>query len=125
MVRVAGAGLVLAGLVSLVECFVRFVVRGHGTPAPVAPPTRLVVTGQYRFVRNPMYEALVAAVVGQAAWLGSGALLAYAIVLWALFHLRVVSHEEPALARRFGAEYDAYRRGVHRWLPRARPWRSG
>jgi len=120
-VRAAGGLLVLVGLVSLLESFARFVVRGRGTPAPVAPPTNLVVTGQYRYVRNPMYLALVGIVVGQAAWLGSGALLGYAAVLWVLFHLRVVWYEEPTLARQFGASYEGYRRGVHRWRPRATP----
>jgi len=120
-----GAVLVLAGLASLVESFARFVIRGRGTPAPVAPPTNLVVTGQYRHVRNPMYVALVIIVAGQGVWLGSGALLAYATLLWVLFHLRVVSYEEPTLAKQFGASYEEYQRGVPRWLPRSTPWRSG
>ena len=115
--RLAGAALVVVGIASLVECFVRFVVHGHGTPAPVSPPTRLVVSGQYRFVRNPMYVALVAIVTGQGAWLGSSALLVYAGVLWVLFHLRVVTHEEPTLARQFGVAYDEYREDVRRWIP--------
>jgi protein-S-isoprenylcysteine O-methyltransferase Ste14 len=125
VVSLFGALLVLAGLLSLLESFARFVVHGHGTPAPIAPPTNLVVTGQYRYVRNPMYVALVIIVAGQGAWLGSGALFAYAAVLWVLFHLRVVSYEEPTLAKQFGASYERYRLGVHRWRPRITPWRSG
>jgi protein-S-isoprenylcysteine O-methyltransferase Ste14 len=124
-VRVIGAGLVLAGLLMLVECFVRFMVHGHGTPAPVAPPTRLVVSGLYRYVRNPMYVAVVAIVAGQAAWFGSSALLLYVVVLWGLFHLRVILYEEPTLLREFGPSYEEYRRGVGRWRPRRSPWRSG
>jgi protein-S-isoprenylcysteine O-methyltransferase Ste14 len=124
-VRVIGAGLILAGLLMVVECFVRFVVRGHGTPAPMAPPARLVVSGLYRYVRNPMYVALVAVVVGQAAWFGSSALLVYAVALWGLFHLRVILYEEPTLLREFGPSYEEYRRGVGRWRPRLKPWRSG
>jgi protein-S-isoprenylcysteine O-methyltransferase Ste14 len=122
LVRALGALLVVAGLLSLVECFARFVVRGHGTPAPISPPTRLVVTGQYRHVRNPMYVAMVCVVAGQGAWLGSGALFAYAAVLWLLFHVRVLTYEEPTLARTFGRSFDEYRLAVPRWLPRARPW---
>ena len=76
--RALGAALAAVGLVSLVESFARFVVRGHGTPAPFAPPRRLVVTGQYRHVRNPMYAALMVIVAGQAAWCGSKALALYA-----------------------------------------------
>jgi protein-S-isoprenylcysteine O-methyltransferase Ste14 len=118
-----GALLVAAGLLSLVECFARFVTSGHGTPAPIAPPTSLVVTGQYCHVRNPMYVALVLVVAGQGTWLCSEPLFAYAAVLWLLFHLRVVASEEPTLARQFGEPYEEYRRAVPRWLPRARPWR--
>jgi protein-S-isoprenylcysteine O-methyltransferase Ste14 len=123
-VSVLGIVCVLTGLVSLVESMVQFVVRGQGTPAPVAPPTALVVTGQYRYVRNPMYVAVVAIVLGQAVWLGSVAVLLYAVALLALFHLWVVGYEEPALSRQFGAPFERYRRHVHRWRPRSRPWRA-
>jgi protein-S-isoprenylcysteine O-methyltransferase Ste14 len=121
--RAAGAVLIAMGLLSVVESFARFVLRGHGTPAPVAPPEHLVVSGQYRHVRNPMYVALVALVVGQALWLGSSALAIYAVVLLVLFHLRVVTYEEPQLVKLFGVEFAAYRQGVPRWLPRVSPWR--
>ena len=87
--------------------------------------TRLVVSGQYRHVRNPKYVALVAIVAGQGAWLGSSGLLLYAGVLWGLFHLRVVTYEEPVLAKQFGEAYDEYRQGVRRWIPSISPWRSG
>ncbi len=121
-IRAVGLALIVAGVLSVVESFARFVVRGRGTPAPVAPPRHLVVSGQYRHVRNPMYVALVAVVCGQAAWFGSVGLAAYAAVLLFLFHLRVVSYEEPQLVRLFGAEFAAYREAVPRWLPRVRPW---
>jgi protein-S-isoprenylcysteine O-methyltransferase Ste14 len=124
LVHLLGIVCVLAGLTSLAESMVQFVVRGHGTPAPVAPPTRLVVTGQYRYVRNPMYVAVVSIVLGQAAWLGSMALLVYAAILLVLFHLWVVCYEEPTLARQFGASFEQYRRGVHRWWPRIKARRS-
>jgi protein-S-isoprenylcysteine O-methyltransferase Ste14 len=122
LARVLGALLVVVGLLGLVECFTRFVLRGHGTPAPVSPPTSLVVTGQYRHVRNPMYVALVLVVAGQATWLGSLPLLGYAALLWLLFHLRVLAYEEPTLAKQFGRSFDEYRLAVPRWLPRAKPW---
>ena len=121
-VRALGAFMVLAGLASLLDSFARFVFVGRGTPAPVAPPTRLVVSGQYRHVRNPMYVAVLAVVVGQGLVLGSGALLRYAALLWLLFHLFVVSYEERSLASRFGASYQEYCRNVRRWCPRVRPW---
>ena len=58
-------GLVLAaGLYLLVECFVRFAWQGRGTPAPLAPTDRLVITGPYQRVRNPMYAAVTAMILG-------------------------------------------------------------
>jgi protein-S-isoprenylcysteine O-methyltransferase Ste14 len=121
-VRVLGAILLVAGLIALVGAFVRFVVEGFGTPAPVAAPERLVVGGVYRYVRNPMYVAVLAAIVGQALLLGQLGLLLYAAGAWLVVAAFVRFYEEPTLTRRFGAEYEAYRRAVPAWLPRLRPW---
>lgn len=117
-----GGALMLASLVSLLESFARFVVKGHGTPAPIASPRVLVVSGQYRFVRNPMYVAIVALVAGQAIVLARAVLLGYAAFLWMMFYLWVVGFEEPRLRRRFGDSYASYCAHVRRWVPRARPW---
>ncbi len=119
--RVAGALIVFAGLGSLVECFARFVLVGLGTPAPIAPPTRLVASGQYRYVRNPMYLAILGIVVGQGLVLGRVVVLQYAALLWLLFHAWVVLYEEPTLSAQFGASYQEYRHHVRRWWPRLRP----
>ena len=77
-VRVVGGLLLVAGLIVSVQAFVRFVVEGFGTPAPVAAPERLVVRGTYRYVRNPTYVAVLAAIIGQALLLGRLGLLLYA-----------------------------------------------
>jgi protein-S-isoprenylcysteine O-methyltransferase Ste14 len=119
--RVIGGVLLLAGVIVLVGAFVRFVVEGFGTPAPVAAPERLVVGGVYRYVRNPMYVAVVAAIVGQALLLGQLGLLLYAAAAWVIVAVFVQFYEEPALTRRFGADYEAYRRAVPAWWPRLRP----
>ena len=122
LLRIVGALLVAAGVFVLLDAFARFVVEGLGTPAPVVPTERLVVGGFYRYVRNPMYLAVGATIVGQALALGQLVLLPYA----ALFSVAVVTfvrvYEEPTLKRRFGTEYDAYRRAVPGWWPRRRPW---
>ena len=118
--RVAGAVLVVAAAAVLVDAFASFVLEGLGTPAPVAPTERLVVGGLYRYVRNVMYVAVTAAIVGQALLLGSVALLVYAASAWAGMAAFVRFHEEPALARRYGAEYESYRRAIPAWLPRLR-----
>src|SRR5215204_1910290 len=120
--RVLGAILLVAGLMALIRAFVRFVMEGLGTPAPIAAPDRLVVGGVYRYVRNPMYVAVVAAIVGQALLLGRLVLLLYAAGAWLLVAAFVRFYEEPTLTSRFGAEYEAYRRAVPAWWPRLRPW---
>jgi protein-S-isoprenylcysteine O-methyltransferase Ste14 len=121
---VLGAVLLAAGVAVLLASFGRFVVEGLGTPFPAAPPRHLVIGGLYRYVRNPMYVAVVAAVLGQALLLGRASLLAYAVLTWAVTASFVRFREEPVLARRFGAEYTAYRREVRAWWPRWRPWRG-
>ncbi len=121
--RLAGGVLVCAGIAALLEAFARFVVEGLGTPAPLAPTERLVVGGLYRYVRNPMYLAVGAIIVGQALVLGRQILLAYAAVFAAAVVAFVRGHEEPTLVRRYGGEYDAYRRAVPAWWPRRTPWR--
>jgi protein-S-isoprenylcysteine O-methyltransferase Ste14 len=120
--QVVGVALITPGVVVLVHAFVRFVVEGIGTPAPVAPPQRLVVGGLYRHVRNPMYLAVVAIIVGQALALGRPALLLYAAAVGCATAAFVHWYEEPALHARFGAQYEAYRRAVPAWWPRLRPW---
>jgi protein-S-isoprenylcysteine O-methyltransferase Ste14 len=115
--RPLGIALIVPGIVVLVDSMVRFV-RARGTPAPVAPTEELVVAGLYRRVRNPMYVAIVVTLVGEALVYARAILLAYAAAMWLTFHLFVVLHEEPSLRRRFGADYEAYRGRVRRWLPR-------
>jgi protein-S-isoprenylcysteine O-methyltransferase Ste14 len=121
--RVAGGVLLAAGVTVLVPAFVRFVTEGVGTPAPVAPTQRLVVGGCYRYVRNPMYLAVVATILGQALALGQLALLGYAVVVGAAMASFVHGYEEPTLAGQFGAHYEAYRQAVPAWWPRRHPWR--
>jgi protein-S-isoprenylcysteine O-methyltransferase Ste14 len=118
LVVVAGVVLVAAGAAVLLHAFARFVVEGLGTPAPVAPTERLVVGGLYRYVRNPMYLAVGATIVGQALILGRPALLLYALAFGAAVWTFVRVYEEPTLAQRYGAEYDAYRRAVPGWWPK-------
>ena len=95
-----------------------FALRGRGTPAPIAPPKRLVVEGLHRYVRNPMYIGVLLIVVGQGILFESMALLRYAAAIWLVAHLFVLLYEEPALQRKFGDEYREYRQRVPRWLPR-------
>jgi protein-S-isoprenylcysteine O-methyltransferase Ste14 len=92
-------------------------VRGRGTPNPADPPRALVIDGLYRFVRNPMYVALVVSILGQAAVYRSRSVVWYPAIVAIAFHLRVVAYEEPKLAELFGESYADYRRRVPRWIP--------
>jgi len=123
--RLVGGAFLVLGAAGLLDSFARFALRGLGTPAPVAPPARLVVTGLYRWVRNPMYVSILAAVLGQALLLADARLLAWGFVLWLGFHLFVVGYEEPKLRKTFGEEYDRFRANVPRWVPRHWPWDGG
>jgi protein-S-isoprenylcysteine O-methyltransferase Ste14 len=122
---VAGAVLTTAGCLVLLQAFGRFVLEGAGTPAPPAPTERLVVGGLYRYVRNPMYLALQAIIVGQVLLLCRPVLLGYAVVVAAATAAFARWYEEPALTRRYGAQYEAYRREVPGWLPRRPSSRGG
>ena len=121
---VLGWLLVVAGAAALLASFARFAVEGRGTPAPVAPTDALVVGGLYRYVRKPMYLAVVAVILGQALILARPVLLVYAAIVLATTATFVRVYEEPTLAERYGAEYDAYRAAVRGWWPRRHPWRS-
>jgi protein-S-isoprenylcysteine O-methyltransferase Ste14 len=114
--------LLALGAVLLLETFSRFALQGLGTPAPIAPTKTLVVTGSYRFVRNPMYVAVVSLILGQALLFGSAAALVYGLVVWLTVHLFVLGYEEPTLSGTYGEQYDRYRANVRRWIPRLGPW---
>ena len=122
--RGVGMLLIAAGLPGLIDSFARFALQGLGTPAPIAPPQNLVVTGLYRYVRNPMYVAVVAVILGQGILFGDWRLLIYGGLLWLAFHAFVLAYEEPVLAESFGAQYEDFRANVPRWLPRLTPWRA-
>ena len=113
-----GAALAAAGAAVLLEAFARFALQGLGTPAPAAPTERLVVTGLYRRVRNPMYVAVTATILGQWLLLGRPVLLAWALVFLATTYAFVRGYEEPTLHARYGEEYERYREAVPGWWPR-------
>lgn len=120
--RVLGIAVVAVGFAVIAHAFYRFVVEGLGTPVPAAPPRHLVVGGLFRYVRNPMYVALVLMIGGQALWFASLGLVLYLAIAWACTATFVKIYEEPKLTRLFGQEYRDYRAHVPAWIPRARPW---
>ena len=116
--RLVGALLIAAGVLVLLDVFVRFARDGRGTPSPAAPTQELLVGGAYRVLRHPMYVATTTIIVGEALAFAQPILLLAAAAYATAMATLVVAIEEPRLARRFGATYDAYRRTVPGWLPR-------
>jgi protein-S-isoprenylcysteine O-methyltransferase Ste14 len=120
VVAAGGVLLIAAGAGVLLHAFGRFVLEGIGTPAPVAPTERLVLGGAYRYVRNPMYLAVGAVILGQALLLGRPVLLVWLAAFAAAVALFVRFYEEPTLAARYGGDYERYCDRVPRWFPRIR-----
>jgi protein-S-isoprenylcysteine O-methyltransferase Ste14 len=112
------------GFAVALRCIWDFGWTGRGTPAPIAPPQKLVVVGFYRYVRNPMYVGFFTGWAG--LWIIFGQITKVAITVTAIgaigVALFVLFYEEPNLRGKFGADYKEYCRNVHRWLPRLRPW---
>ena len=124
VLRWVGVALIVLGLLPLLSSFARFAWDGLGTPAPIAPPTRLVVTGFYRRVRNPIYVALLIILLGEAFLFGDERVAVWGVLFWMFTFAVVVIIEEPALRQQFGTEYETYCRNVPRWLPRLIAWRA-
>jgi len=98
--------------------FWAFASYGQGTPLPLDPPKRLVAHGLYRLMRNPMYVGIGTVVASEAIGFRSTNLAIYLLVWSAFVYLFVLFYEEPALRKKFGADYEEYCRRVPRWLPR-------
>lgn len=119
--QIVGFLIIAWGIFMIVWVSTAFVRKGHGTPVPIDPPTRLIAQGLYRYVRNPMYVGAVLTVLGEAIYFRSGWLLLYAVVLWATLHTALIVFEEPQLRQRFDVEYEQYLKAVPRWIPRFPP----
>jgi protein-S-isoprenylcysteine O-methyltransferase Ste14 len=118
-----GVALICIGIAVLFDCFVRFVTKGQGTPAPTMPTQLLVVEGLYRYTRNPMYLGITFALLGQGLLLANMRVIAFATISWLVTHFFVLFYEEPRLTKEFGGGYLAYLSNVPRWNPRCTPWK--
>jgi protein-S-isoprenylcysteine O-methyltransferase Ste14 len=119
----AGTLLIVGGGLVLLDSFARFALQGLGTPAPVFPTRKLVISGLYRYVRNPMYVAVVAVIAGQGLLFANRSVLEYGACVWLAFHLFVLAYEEPVLRATYAEEYDRFCSAVPRWIPRLKAWR--
>ncbi len=110
----------LIGSLIVLRCFWDFTFKGRGTPVPIDPPKELVVTGFYRYVRNPIYVGVLLIFLGHFLWFGYWALLIYTVFAFIGVHFFVVLYEEPTLKRKFGAVYEDYLKRIPRWIPKFR-----
>jgi len=116
--------LIAAGVAPLVESARRFILAGRGTLVPTAPTEHLVVSGFYRFVRNPMYVGVLMVLAGETVLFERRVMVAYLAIVWLATHLFVCLYEEPTLTRRYGGEYLRFKQNVPRWVPRWRAWKG-
>jgi len=114
--------LIVAGLLPLIGSMVRFVFEGRGTLVPGVPTEHLVVSGLYRYVRNPMYVGVLLSLAGETLLFRSRDIVVEALIAWTAAHLFILAYEEPTLTQRHPDEYPLYKRQVPRWLPRLTPW---
>ena len=108
----------ITGVLSIIWCSVDFIHRGHGTPAHLDPPKTLIVSGLYRYIRNPIYLGALLVVLGYILWFGSRLLVIYFLFAVFAFHILIILVEEPVLRNMFGMEYEEYCKNVPRWIPR-------
>lgn len=114
--HILGIILFLLGLVVLLHCILNFALVGKGTLSPLDPTKQLVISGLYKYSRNPMYVGVMLMLLGECLVLRSISLMVYSGVVFIAFNLFIIFREEPRLVKTFGKAYDDYRKSVRRWL---------
>jgi len=114
--QLAGVFLFIAGFIIMTWCIVNFAVKGRGTLSPIAPTKKLVVSGLYRFSRNPMYIGVMLLLIGETLFFSSRSLCLYSFIVFVGFNIFIIAREEPRLKKDFGDDYDIYRKKVRRWF---------
>ena len=116
-----GAFIACLGTVLAVWTIFLFKTKGQGTPNPKLPPKIFVVSGPYRFSRNPMALGGLLILLGEAAIYYSPSLLGLAILYGVTVYFNAMFIEEPELRQRFGQPYIDYLSRVPRFFPN--PWK--
>jgi protein-S-isoprenylcysteine O-methyltransferase Ste14 len=116
--RLAALALWLMGTLAILWCSADLVRKGRGTPAHLDPPKDLVISGPYRYVRNPIYVGALLVQFGYILWFGSGRMILYSLFFMLAFHILIVLIEEPILKHTFGTAYAEYCKRVPRWIPK-------
>lgn len=120
---ITGSFFMVLGILGSLKTVSLFVTSGEGTPAPWAPPKHFVARGPYAYVRNPMILSVIFILLGEACFLGSIPIAIGCLLFWVINTVYFIYFEEPGLLKRFGGEYEEYKKHVRRWIPRLTPWR--
>ena len=118
-------GLVVFSLAAAFNLWSRLTlaIRGQGVAVLFTPPAKLVVTGPFAWLRNPIATSTIAQGIGVCIYTGSALLVGYLALLALGWHLLIRPGSEHELQRRFGRYYEFYRRSVRCWLPMRRRFR--
>ncbi|MES2125474.1 MAG: methyltransferase [Gemmatimonadota bacterium] len=120
--QAVGLGLMaIASLISLWSALL-LAIEGRGTPARIDAPRRLVISGPYAWVRNPMAVSGLAQGVAVSLYTGSSLILILVLLAGVFWHFVRRRDEEHDLQRVFGRSYELYRRSVRCWMPRRNRW---
>jgi len=115
----------LLGLALVVSCVRLFAKSGgDGTPAPWDPVANLIITGPYRYVRNPMLSGVIIILFSEALVFWSLSFFIYTMLFVLLNMAYFPLVEEPGLIKRYGAAYKIYMNNVPRWIPLIKPYNS-
>lgn len=106
------------GCTILFMCVIAFYAEGNGTLAHWNPPKKMITSGFYKYVRNPMYVGIILILIGESLIGGSLWLLGWLVFMTIAFNLHIRFVEEPWLARTFPDEWADYSRSTPRWWPR-------
>jgi protein-S-isoprenylcysteine O-methyltransferase Ste14 len=112
----SGAIIFFIGLAVMLSCIIIFAVKGRGTLSPADPTKKLVISGLYKFSRNPMYVGVTLILIGESIFFQTINLWIYSLFVFIAFNIFTMLFEEPRLRKDFGEEYNRYCQKVRRWV---------
>ena len=125
LLKILGLSIFVVGLSLFIYTVVLFNRIGKGTLAPWSPKAKLVVSGPYRYCRNPMITGVLFILIGEGLVFHSASILIWALIFFSINTIYFIASEEPGLKTRFGEDYDRYKKNVPRWIPRVTPYNLG
>ena len=122
--KILGSVVGLSGFSIFLYTVLLFRWIGKGTLAPWTPTLKLVISGPYRYCRNPMITGVFFILLGETLFFRSLAILQWAVLFFMINTVYFILIEEPSLAKRFGSEYRRYKESVPRWIPSSKPYKG-